>query len=244
MVFLKKLFQKLLNLLISPSCLHCGSVNVSTMGLCQSCWTQLRFIGNPHCFQCSLPLPVGIEENYLCSRCYEQKPSYDKAYAIFEYTSVGKKLVLSFKNQDRTELKNLFLPWLMKGGQNFFKEADVIIPIPLHWTRLFLRKYNQAAILAHLISRNINISYNPFILKRRYTSYKQKNLTRQKRFKHIEKVFYVPEKQKKSIENKVVLLVDDVITTGATIHAAAHQLKKNGAQKVYVLALARVVLQS
>ncbi len=148
-------------------------------------------------------------------------------------------MIINFKFFDNLNYVKIYAKWIYQANQNTFQNAEVIIPIPLHKMRLFKRKYNQAALLAKELSKLSNLSYTPFAIKRLRHTTSQAGLSLKQREKNLKKAFKISNK--KIIENKIVILVDDVVTTGATVRSCSQEILNSGAREVRVLSLARTV---
>lgn len=238
--FASIIFEKFLSFFIPHRCLVCREEVLSKNTLCSKCWPKLSFISQPFCEACGLPFDFEIEKNTLCGSCLEKRPSFDKARAAFHYGGASKDLILKFKHGDATELAPAFANWLSTAGRDFLAEAEVFVPIPLHWTRLLKRRYNQAALLSRHLSLIREKPHRPLGLKRIRATSSQGGLSKLQRRQNVEGVFYVPESESNYIKGKKVVLVDDVFTSGATISSAARALKNAGAESVFALTVARV----
>jgi ComF family protein len=233
------LFKNLADLLIPLRCVKCGLILGDKEGLCPSCWPQIPFITKPYCACCGFPFEFDIDEDALCGACNYERPLYKSARSVFAYTSESKELILKFKHMDALSSVPLFSQWMVRSlGDS--REA-MCIPVPLHWTRLFMRTYNQAALLGREISRLTGWSYAPSVLIRKRRTPSQGYLPKKDRIKNVERAFHVPAAKKRALKGKTVVLVDDVFTTGATLNACAKVLLKAGALEVHALTLGRVL---
>lgn len=235
--------QSILDFLIPPHCVSCHGPLESDQGLCGNCWKNINFISQPYCHTCGLPLPFGDETNgmMLCGPCTLEPPLYDFGRSCVAYDSQSKDLILRFKHGDHTSLTPFFVKWLEQTGKDILPQIQFILPVPLHWTRLLKRRYNQAALLSKGLSKKTGIPYLPTTLKRIRATPPQGHLTKEERQKNVENSFKVVDKSVSIIKGHHVLLIDDVLTSGATIQACTKILKKAGVGKVSVLTLARVV---
>jgi ComF family protein len=167
-------------------------------------------------------------------------PPYARARAVASYAGVMRDLIHGFKFRDRHDVRRLFGRWLAEAGAELVAESEIVVPVPLGRWRLVLRRFNQAAILAREVARLTGLAYEPQVLERRRATRAQVGLTRSQRRENVAGAFAVPPSRRAVIRGRSVLLVDDVITTGATVGACAEALKRAGAGRVNVLALARV----
>ena len=231
--------RAVLDILFPPLCLHCR-VAVAQPGFCADCWRVITFLDGPGCACCGLPFPVALEGENLCAACLANPPFFDSARAILAYDDKSRGAILALKHADRLDLVPGFARWLSRTGRKGLEDSDVVIPVPLHPWRLWRRRYNQAAELARRLARDWNLAYAPATLLRSRATPSQGHMPSAKaRRRNVLKAFQVPDAA--LIAGKRVLLVDDVLTTGATAEACARALKRAGAARVHVLVLARVV---
>jgi ComF family protein len=232
----------LLDLLFPPLCIGCR-VPVGDPGFCATCWSALTFLDGPACACCGLPFPVALEGENLCAACLSRPPAFDRARAILAYDEHSRGAILALKHADRLELVPGFARWLARAGQGLIRESDLVVPVPLHRRRLWQRRYNQSAELARRLAHNWALAFDPFALVRSRATRSQGAVGSAKgRRRNVLGAFKVPDGAR--VAGKRILLLDDVLTTGATAEACARALKRAGASKVYVLALARVVKAS
>ena len=119
--------------------------------LCGHCWAGITFFASPWCAVCGLPFPHPMGEEAVCADCARERASWDKARAVMRYDKHSRHLVLALKHGDRTHVARALGRWMRRSGAEVLDGADMVIPVPLHWTRLFARRYNQAGLLAHAI---------------------------------------------------------------------------------------------
>lgn len=194
------------------------------------------------CVLCGLPFETPVPEGTTCGSCLARPPKYDRARAIMRYDDASKGAILAFKHADRLELAPSFARWLARIGEPMLQQADFILPVPLHPGRLWLRRYNQSAELARRLAQMSGKVFAPRLLERiRRTPSQGSMPSASARRRNVGGAFRVPEKHRATLRGRVMILVDDVLTTGATLDACASVLKRAGAEKVLALALARVV---
>lgn len=231
-----------IDLVFPPLCVLCREPVADPDSLCPECWNTLQFIDGPVCACCGLPFEVDAGPDTLCGTCLAHPPEFDKARAILCYDDAGKKPVLALKHADRLDLVPAFARWLERTAQPVLADADMIVPVPLHPLRLWKRRYNQSAELARGLARRTGIAFEPLILKRQKATPSQGAMpSAEARRRNVRGAFTVPKTRRASVKGKRILLIDDVLTTGATVSASARALKRAGAECVFVLALARVV---
>lgn len=235
---LRRRLDLVVDALLPPRCLACGTI-VGTAGLlCGPCWGGLAFIAGPQCACCGLPFPVDAGEGALCGACHADPPAFAAARAAVIYDDASRPLILGFKHGDRTHGAAAFARWMARAGAAIVAETDIVVPVPLHRWRLFTRRYNQSALLAKALGLAAGLPVVVDALARRRATPSQGGLDRAARFANVRGAFAV--RRRGGIEGRRVLLVDDVLTTGATAEACAKTLLRAGARAVSVLTLARV----
>ena len=233
-----------LDVLLPPLCVMCEQMVSQSHGFCGECWRGFSFISQPMCSCCGLPFEYEaqtIHENALCGNCIEETPHFKTARAALVYNEQSKNIILPFKHLDRTDYARAMARVMLHAGQVIIEQADLLLPVPLHFIRLFSRRYNQSALLVHELAR---LSHKPMMLHalmRHRSTQSQGHLSRELRKKNVHNAFTVRLKKRAEVNGKNVLLIDDVFTTGATANACVAALKKAGAARVDVLTFARVV---
>lgn len=227
--------------MLPPLCLACQVRIDAHDSLCPACWHNVTFIRPPLCDRLGIPLPYDIGTTMISAAAEANPPDYDRARAVAAFTGPVRDLIHTFKFRDTQHARRLFGRWMCEAGGDLLKSADLIVPVPLARSRLFFRRFNQAQILAAELSRHSGKPTNPFALARIKATPQQTRLTRAERRRNVAGAFSVPLQGLSTIAGKNVLLIDDVITTGATASSAARTLKKAGANRVDVLVLALVV---
>lgn len=233
-----------LDILLPPKCLKCGSRVADAHNICPDCWKELYFISDPKCKGCGFPFGSEFGADYsllgeaFCAACQKSPHFFDKANSALRYDDDSRSMILGFKHQDRTEYTQYFTKLLYQVGQSFWTDADIIIPVPLHRNRLLRRRYNQSALLSECLARKTGLMHYPEALVRiKNTPPQQGNLN--KRSKNVKGVFEANIKI--DLKEKNVVLIDDVYTTGSTADNCAKTLKRAGAKKVYLLTVFRVI---
>lgn len=227
----------LLNVAFPPACPACHAPVSAQDNFCSDCFAALHQISAPYCACCGIPFAFDSGPDAQCPACLTEPPSFDSVRAPLVYDAVSAPLIRSLKFHDRYTGLNRAIA--MMASAHGTRPIDLIVPVPLHWRRLVMRRFNQSALLGFALSRVLAVPCLPAALKRtRYTT-PQMRLPRAERLKNVRDAFAVPDAA--VISGKHVLLVDDVVTTGATVTACAATLKKAGAASVHVLALARTV---
>jgi Predicted amidophosphoribosyltransferases len=239
---LHRIWRGLVDLAYPPLCVLCREPVADPDSLCPACWSELQFIDGPVCVRCGLPFEIDAGPGTECGSCIADPPKFDKARAILRYDDASKKPVLALKHADRLDLVPAFAKWLDRAGRELLAETDMIVPVPLHRMRLWKRRYNQSAELARALSRRSGLPLEPLVLERVKPTPSQGTMpSAEARRKNVAGAFLVPKPMRPAVKGRRVLLIDDVLTTGATASASARALKRAGATSVFVLALARVV---
>lgn len=229
-----------LDLVLPPLCLSCRKPVGEPGALCPECWGAIRFIGPPLCDRCGLPFDHA-QATAVCGECLAHPPSFGRARAVMRYDEASKPLILRFKNADRVHAAPALARWIGRSGGDVLAAAELIVPVPLHWRRLFRRRYNQSALLARALSRQTGIACAPDALARIKPTPSQGGLGARERRLNVRGAFKVPPRRRPLVWGKRIVLIDDVLTTGATLDSAARALLRAGAAAVDALAIARVL---
>lgn len=231
--------RSLTRFLYPPVCAGCAVAVGEAAALCSSCWRSLHFIERPYCEALGLPFSYDLGKGFLSAEAIADPPVFARLRAAVLYEDLAAKLVSRLKYGDRTDLVPLMAGWMRRAGAELLADADLIVPVPLHRTRLFRRRFNQSAELARLLSSG-QPAFAPMALRRVKRTRSQVGLGPSERQANVRGAFEVPAAHLPDIKGKRVLLVDDVFTTGATVSAAVRALKRGGAREVDVLVFARV----
>jgi ComF family protein len=211
-----------------------------TTGFTPEAWSRVVFLEAPVCDGCGLPFEYDQGKGALCAGCQARPFAFARARAACLYDETSKDLVLKYKHGDRTEFAALFARWIERSAADLIAEADAVAPVPLHPLRLLKRRYNQAAELARPIARRAGVEYLPDVLIRAKRTDSQGGKSGAGRRRNVQGAFAVPETKARRVKGRRVLLIDDVLTTGATLNACAKVLLKAGARAVDVAVVARV----
>ena len=231
----------LLDVLLPPQCLRCR-IPVDRQGLlCGSCWREINFIVPPYCAICGLPFAHDEGQDAICGACARKAPSFDHARSATVYDDASRPLLLGFKYGDRTEAASALAQWLYRAGDGLVDAADLIVPVPLYRWRLWRRRYNQSALLAAALGKISGRDVISDLVVRHRSTKSQRGLTPGERRRNVRGAFAVPVHHRSRVQRACIVLVDDVLTTGATAEAVAAALRQAGARQVDVLTLARVV---
>ncbi len=224
-----------------PGCLKCGDPLEGPGSLCNICWPQMTFISEPCCETCGFPFEYSPTTSLICGNCLRKAPSFSKARAVLKYDAACRDMILAFKHADQTRNAPAFAKWMHRAAQELIDDCDVICAVPLHPFRLHWRRFNQSALLTRelaLLSKKPPI---PDLLFRKRPTRSQGGLNASARRRNVQGAFAPNPKRLSHLENARVLLIDDVLTTGATVEACSKALLNAGAAKIDVLTLCRVV---
>ena len=234
--------QLAMDLLYPPSCLACRKA-VSTPGtLCTPCWSSVRFIERPFCERLGTPFARDLGAGLLSPEAIAHPPVWARARAVAIFDDgPARRLVYRLKYQDRMEVAGPLGSWMARAGAELLEEADSLVPVPLHRLRLASRRFNQAMALARAVSRASGVPADGLSLERVKPTARQVGLSRLQRAANVQGAFRVSDDRRGAIAGRRIVLVDDVLTSGATTNAAARTLLRAGAARVDLLVFARVV---
>ena len=197
-------------------------------------------MAEPLCDGCGRPFAFEVEADSLCGACMARRPAYDRARSALVYTGNARELIHRFKFRDETSLAPLLTVWAQEAGAALLREADWVAPVPLHWMRLYRRRYNQSALLAGRLAAACGTAFAPAMLRRVRRTRPQTELGRRERGRNVAGAFRVSPAWQDRVRGTRIVIVDDVLTTGATLEACARVLKRSGAARVDALSVARV----
>ena len=233
--------QTAVGLIYPPVCLGCNQAVDKTAGLCGACWRETAFIGGTICDRCGVPLPGGAADELAhCDSCMTHRPPWVQGRAALLYRGIGRKMVLGLKHGDRQEIARPAGLWMARAVAATLPDDTLIAPIPLHWLRLVKRRYNQSALLAKAVARETGQPWCPDLLQRIRRTKPLEGKTRAERFAMLDGAILVHPKRIDRLQGRSVLLVDDVMTSGATLSSAAKACIDAGAGSIRVVTLARV----
>lgn len=235
---LQRAGRAVVDAVLPPRCLACGATVGEPDALCGDCWSAMSFFAPPWCAVCGLPFPHPMGDGAVCPDCARGHKNWQRARAVLRYDKHSRPLVLALK-YDRTHTARAFGQWMRRAGGDMLDGADLLVPVPLHWTRLLARRYNQAALLAHAIHRAGGPPVAPDWLVRRRKTPSQGRLGRLARARNVGGAFAL--RPGRTVKGKRLVLIDDVLTTGATVEECARVLRRGGAAFVGVLTLARAL---
>ncbi len=233
--------QSALHLLFPPQCLGCGAPVASDFGLCATCWRDTPFIAGLACDRCGTPLPGSDDgEDVVCDDCMTIARPWAHGRAAFLYRDMGRRLVLALKHGDRQELAAPAAAWMVRSARQILLPDMLVAPVPLHWSRLLRRRFNQSALLSKEFARLAGLDHCPDLLRRVRRTASQEGRDRDGRFLNIHDAIALHPRRRLRLSGRPVLLIDDVMTSGATLAAATEACLAAGAAQVSVVTLARV----
>jgi len=228
-----------LDVVFPPTCLSCRAAVAEAGALCGACWGAMRFIERPFCDRLALPFEHEMGEGVLSAEAVDRPPAFQRARAVVRFEDgPARRLVHRLKYSDRLELARPMGAWMARAGADILAEADALAPVPLHFTRSWRRQFNQAAVLAREIARHCGKPVEFGLIERARRTRSQVGLSRAERAQNLQGAFRCPPSA--ALAGRRIVLIDDVLTSGATANAAAATLLRGGAKAVDVLVFARV----
>ena len=234
--------QSIIRAIYPTQCVACDAPTEGDFGLCGGCWRDTQFISGTICCQCGTGLPGDSQADDLrCDDCLRIARPWDRGRSVLAYSGIGRKLVLSLKHGDRTDLAQPAARWMARAATPLLRDDTLLIPVPLHLIRLLRRRYNQSAALVNVLGKQIGREVCADALLRNKNTKPLDGHSRDARFAALADAIQANPKRKNVIKGRSVLLIDDVMTSGATLAASAEACYSAGAASVNVLTLARVV---
>ncbi|KGJ04317.1 comF family protein [Paracoccus halophilus] len=246
---LRALIKGALRLVYPPQCLCCGEPVAGEGGLCPGCWREADFIEGISCSRCGTPLP-GDEDSedqdeaaglLVCDDCLGMQRPWLRGRAALTYRGTGRRLVLMLKHGDRPDLAPALGDWLARAAGPLIRRDMIVVPVPVHMRRRLSRKYNQAELLSRHLARVHGLAHAPGLLQRRRNTPMQDHGKVADRFANLDDAIRVPARMRPRVQGRALLLVDDVMASGATLAASAQALRDAGAGPISVVVLARAV---
>lgn len=238
---LRRALGAAVRLVYPAACAACGAAADAEFGLCPACWRDAGFLGGLVCDACGTGLPgTDPGEPVLCDDCLALDRPWARGRAVMDYGATARRMVLALKHGDRLELARPMGDWMAQAAAPILVPGMVVAPVPLHWLRLLRRRSNQAALLSARIAHRAGLEHVPDLLIRARRTPSQDGRDRQGRFENLAGAIRPHPRRRARIAGRHVLLVDDVLTSGATLAAATEACLQGGAAAVSVVAFARV----
>lgn len=236
-----QILQTGLKLLYPPRCVLCGGLVEHDFGLCGACWRDTPFIAGLCCDLCGVPLPGDPALGSVqCDSCLKTARPWSQGRAALVYGGNARRLVLALKHGDRHDVAHLVRPWLIRAAAQVITDDTILVPVPLHWSRLLKRRFNQTILLAEQLHRAMGNPYCPDLLIRKTKTVSLGGLGMEARFQALDSAITANPKTGHLCQGRTVMLIDDVMTSGATLSACAKACFSAGARDVKILVLARV----
>jgi ComF family protein len=232
--------SRVVRTVLPPNCLACGAPISSEGALCPSCWNGLRLIERPSCDRLAIPFSFDLGAGALSAEAISNPPPFERLRAVALFDGTARQLVHALKYRDHLELVRWMGEWMARAGGDVIADADVIVPVPLHWRRLWRRRFNQSAALAAAIAKQARKPVSLTAMRRVRPTRNQVGLGEKARSDNVRGAFRVEAAGRPEIAGRRVLVVDDVYTTGATIKAVTRAVRRAGASSVDALVFARV----
>jgi ComF family protein len=233
-------FKTVVDFALPPRCPGCGAITPDQDQFCAGCWQQLHFLAEPACSTCDLPLPFASDAAGQCAACLRQKPRHAGIKAAVAYGDISREIALKLKHGGKIGLARL-IAGMLRRHLHALPANALFVPVPLHWTRLWRRRYNQSALIARQLARLSGIGYCPDALLRTRRTAALGGLSARERAAMVKGAFAINERQRSRIKDRPIVLVDDVYTSGATSDACVAALRKAGAASVTIFCWARVL---
>ena len=238
MLLLQKLAKPVLDYALPERCPACGVITTDGTSFCADCWPKLRFLNPPWCASCALPFAYEQDEGALCAECLAHPPLHDGIRAAVLYDDMSRQIALRLKYGGRIGLAKLIARQLVRHLPDD-REKMIVTPVPLHWTRLWSRTFNQSALIAQELARLGGMQYCADLLIRTKRTPSLRGLSSKERRKTVSRAFAINMAKLAALDGTHVILVDDVLTTGATSDGCIKALKKAGAEWVQLFCWAR-----
>lgn len=233
--------KKIISDFIFPKKCFCCGEYIDENYLCYECWKKINFISKPCCNICSYPFEFEEDEEAICGACITAKPEYDKAMSIFCYDYSARQIIHKFKYEDKLQILDYLIRLLNNAISPYIKNIDIITMVPTTKLKLLKRGYNQASLLAMKLAKINQILYLPELLIRKKNNISQVELKKEKRLKNVKNNFSINASYSSLVKGKNILLIDDVITTGATINECSRQIRKLFPNKIFALTIAKTI---
>lgn len=235
------MLQRVTRLIFPDECLLCRDLVEAPGALCGACWRNTPFTLGLSCDLCGAPvLGEDTDAEVHCEACRAADRPWHKGRAVMLYADGARRLILGLKHGDRVDLAPALAGWMAARAEPLLEPDTLIVPVPLHWRRLFARRYNQAGLLANHLGREVDREVCPDLLERTRKTAPQDGMGVDARFENLSGAIRVAPRHLKRIQDRPILLVDDVMTSGATLATCTEACHAAGSGQVCVIVLARV----
>ena len=235
--------QRVLSMVYPDQCALCETRVEQQGGLCAACWSETPFLSGLVCHSCGVSLPGMDTEGVFCDDCLVTPRPWEAGRAAMAYRDAGRRIVLALKHSDRLDLAPACAGWMARAGAPVLQDDTLLVPIPIHWSRLLRRRYNQSVTLSRALGRKTGLDVMPEALLRNRRTLVQDGMTVEERFTNLRNAITPNPKVSDRLRGRRICLIDDVMTSGATLSVAAEALYDAGAGQVCTLVLARVEKQ-
>lgn len=235
MILLKNILSSVSDFVLPHRCISCSELTDQSDGLCSKCFSKLNFISSPYCKICGFPFEFDMEGQYECAKCISEPPKYELARSLFKFDPYSKKIIHAFKYNDQTSSAKLFAKLLFARYKDDFKDIDLIVPVPMNRLKRIFRNYNPPQLLGKELTKFFKREQVADLLIKSKWTKPQTRLSRKQRKENLNGSLHINKKY--DVKNKVILLVDDVRTTGVTSNTCSSILKKSGAKSVKLLTI-------
>lgn len=232
----------LIDTIYPARCLACPTETETPSGLCGACWRDVHFFAGDVCDYCGVNVPTADEHSarQICADCDQRPPAWDRGRSAIAHQGAGHRVTSAFKYSDRTDMAAALAGWMVTAGTEILSPDCLVVPVPLHWSRLLRRRYNQAALLAQHVAEQTGCELLVDGLHRRWATPDLSGKPAQLRHELLADAIEAPTHQRAKFNGREIVLVDDLMMSGATLSACTEACREAGAVNVYVLTLSRV----
>ncbi len=240
MLSLRQIIKPALDFALPERCPACGAIAMDGTNFCADCWPKLRFMCPPWCAACGLPFAYEQANDALCATCLADPPIHEGIRAAVAYDNMSRQIILRLKYGGKIGLAKLVARQLLRHLPD--DRSDIlVVPVPLHWTRLWSRSFNQSALIAQELARLGGMRYSVDLLLRTRRTPNMRGLSAKQRRQTVAKAFAINPARLDLARGARIILIDDVLTTGATSDGCIKALKKSGASWVQLFCWARAI---